>query len=99
MRRGASAGTRSSWTWPMSSRRNPIPYQRRGYPAPVEQILQVQFEGGRAVDDGQPMSACPYVGDVSDKGIFLAKMWFRGYRARQDEIRSATSDNEQQQKG
>lgn len=72
-------------------RRHPIPFQRRGYPVPVEKILAVQFEGGRAVDDGQPMSACPYVGDVSEKGIFLAKMWFRGYRARQDEIRASTS--------
>lgn len=79
---------------PMSSRRkHAIPFQRRGYPAPVETILAAQFEGGRAVDAGQPKSACPYVGDVSDRTIFLAKMWLRGYRARQAEIRAVTSEN------
>lgn len=59
---------------------------RGGYPAPLRHIIEAQNVGANAVLENQPVSACPYLHDRSERGRFLAVMWHRGYRARQQQI-------------
>ena len=67
-------------------------FQDRNYPATLREILAAQNEGARAVNDNQPPVVCPYRG-MSEQEVFLAEMWHRGYRHRQQIIRAATSDD------
>ena len=67
-------------------------FQAQRYPATLREILAAQDEGAQAVNDNQPPVVCPYRG-MDEREIFLAEMWHRGYRHRQQMIRAATSDD------
>lgn len=67
-------------------------FQSRHFPATLREILAAQDEGAEAVNDNQPPVVCPYR-SMSEREIFLAEMWHRGYRHRQQMIRAATSDD------
>ncbi len=60
---------------------------RSGYPATLVEITRAQVEGAAALMANQPLSACPYLQDQSERGRFLAVMWQRGWRAKQAEAR------------
>ncbi|WP_137726392.1 ribosome modulation factor [Prescottella subtropica] len=61
---------------------------RSGYPATMVEITKAQTEGAAALMSNQPLSACPYLRDESERGRFLAVMWQRGWRAKQAEARN-----------
>lgn len=63
---------------------------RGGHPASLPDIVHAQFAGASAVHDGITPGHCPYAGDRTDRGRFLALMWFRGYSAERDRIRDLT---------
>lgn len=65
---------------------------RGGYPATMADIITAQSEGAAAVHAGITPGHSPYVGDRSDRGQFLALMWFRGYTAEQQRIRRLHAD-------
>lgn len=68
-------------------------FQSQNYPATLREILAAQNEGAQAVNDNQPPVVCPYRG-TGEQEIFLAAMWHRGYRHRQQLIRAATSEDD-----
>lgn len=77
----------------MSSPNRPArTFRDQNYPATLREILAAQDEGAHAVNDNKPPVVCPYRA-MDEKSIFLARMWHRGYRHRQDLIRAATSTN------
>lgn len=65
-------------------------FQSRHHPATLREILAAQNAGAQAVNDNLPPVVCPHRG-TSEREIFLAEMWHRGYRHRQQLIRAATS--------
>lgn len=73
-----------------SPKRKTKTFQSRNYPATLREILVAQNEGAQAVNDNQPPVTCPYRG-MSEQEVFLAEMWHRGYRHRQQLIRAANS--------
>lgn len=69
-----------------------VPVSRGGHPAPLADIIGAQSQGAAAVHEGVTPGRCPYVGDRSDRGKFLALMWMRGYSAEQDRLRELHAD-------
>lgn len=68
-------------------------FRDRQYPASLQEILDAQQQGAQAVNDNLPPVVCPYRG-TGEQEIFLAAMWHRGYRHRQDIIRASTSGDD-----
>lgn len=73
-------------TSPASSARSFTVTSRGGFPATVPDIMKAQNLGAKAVNRNEPVGACPYGDDRSERGRFLALMWFRAYRARQQQL-------------
>jgi hypothetical protein len=78
----------------MTSQSEPQRDTRRGcgqFVATVPQIMRAQNQGAKAVNDNHPVSSCPYRSDRTDRGRFLAIIWFRAYSARQQQIMTGRS--------
>ncbi|WP_419150210.1 ribosome modulation factor [Rhodococcus pyridinivorans] len=71
--------------WHMSEQRRYEQVSRSGYPASFVDIVKAQTEGATALMSNAPLSACPYLADRSERGRFLAIMWQRGWRAKQQQ--------------
>ena len=65
-----------------------VAVSRGGHPAPLADIIRAQSEGAAAVHAGVTLGRCPYVGDRSERGKFLALMSMRGYSAEQERLRT-----------
>lgn len=76
---------------PKTPHRPYVKVSRGGYPATLPDILRAQNQGYHALMANQPASTCPYKAD-SERGRFLALMWFRGWRTgRERALESAES--------
>ena len=78
-------------TSPASNTRSYAATSRAGFPATIPDIMEAQNLGAKAVNANQPVGSCPYRKDDSERGHFLALMWFRAYRARQQQLLDAPS--------
>lgn len=78
-------------TSPMSEPRRYSNAQRGGYPASYEKIMEAMNKGAVAVNDNAPVSSCPYLGDRTEQGRFLALMWYRAYRKRRLDLAAQQS--------
>lgn len=68
------------------------PPEKPKYPATTYEIITAQHEGMAALLANRTLSECPYIGDRTPRGRFLAIMWQRGWRAKQKHILAAAHD-------